>query len=99
MKRNFLGIITVIIVVVAVGYNMYAIQNKKTRLTDLTLFNIEALAQNEGGNYSCTVTVDCGFPLSGSISCTGMYVSEVWIGQTVLMLNVMEIEHIAESNE
>ena len=71
MKRNFLGIITVIIVVVAVGYNMYAIQNKKTRLTDLTLFNIEALAQNEGGNYSCTVTVDCGFPLSGSISCTG----------------------------
>ena len=71
MKRNFLGIITVIIVVVAVGYNIYAIQNKKTRLTDLTLFNIEALAQNEGGNYSCTVTVDCGFPLSGSISCTG----------------------------
>ena len=93
MKRNFLGIITVIIVVVAVGYNMYAIQNKKTRLTDLTLFNIEALAQNEGGNYSCTVTVDCGFPLSGSISCTGN------VCERVLMLNVMEIEHIAESNE
>ena len=71
MKRKFLGIITVITVVVAVGYNMYAIQNKKIRLTDFTLFNIEALAQNEGGNYSCTVTVDCGFPLSGSISCTG----------------------------
>ena len=33
--------------------------------------NIEAMGQSENGDYSCTVTVDCSFPLQGTISCTG----------------------------
>ena len=29
------------------------------------------MGQSENGDYSCTVTVDCSFPLQGTISCTG----------------------------
>lgn len=54
----------------------------------MKMLTLECLAIGEGtdtgegggGNYSCTVTVECGFPLSGSVSCSGKNVVEDLIG-------------------
>lgn len=71
MKKMFLGFIAVSIIILAATYSTYAIQNKEVKLADWALTHVEGLAQGEDGNYSCTVTVECGFPLTGSISCSG----------------------------
>lgn len=69
-----INLIALTIVLVIIGDNVHRMQNKYGTVNHLTLANIEALAQSEEDgeeNYSCTVTVDCGLPLGGSISCTG----------------------------
>lgn len=71
MKRKKVESIAVVIVFMVTFLNLYVTLSRKFDLADLTLADIEVLAQSEGGNYSCTVTVDCGYPLSGSVSCTG----------------------------
>lgn len=72
MKK--IGLIALTIIIVIIGYHAHGMQHKQRKVNNLTLANIEALAQSEesgGGNYSCTATVNCGLPLGGSISCTG----------------------------
>lgn len=74
MRRKIIVLVIVLGVITVAGYNMYIALSGNQNLRNLTsinLSNIEALAQNESDKYSCTVTVECGFPLMGSISCTG----------------------------
>lgn len=71
MKRKLFSAICIVSIIMVAGHSMYIAQDQGIKLADLKLINVEALAQNESGNYSCTVTVDCGLPLTGSISCTG----------------------------
>lgn len=72
MKKKVSGIIVVVVIAIVAGYNAYASVIKDVKWVDFVLADVEALAQNENGNYSCTVSVDCGWPLLGSISCTGI---------------------------
>lgn len=92
MKRKILGIIAAVAIVMVVGYNMYTSLNKSAKLSHLILANVEALADiesldpGENGNYSCTVSVDCGWPLMGAVSCTGIKCSrglDFWNGAYV----------------
>lgn len=47
--------------------------NKQFKMRGLLEGNVIALAQNEGGGYSCTVTYNCQSmgTVTGEISCTG----------------------------
>lgn len=74
MKKLILKITIIMVVSIIAGYNVYVALDKKLSMTEFILANVEALAQPENGgsgNYSCTATVDCGFPLGGSVSCSG----------------------------
>lgn len=61
---------------VSVNVCLSALKNKDKK-ANMKMLTLECLAMGEGtdtgegGNYSCTVTVECGFPLSGSVSCSG----------------------------
>lgn len=53
MKKKFLKGVTATVVVALVGYGVSrSVNNSSTELSDLTLANIEALADNESGGGS-----------------------------------------------
>lgn len=70
MKRKRMILIAMAVAVIS-GYNLYVAQSQKVISPDFLLGNLEVLAQGESGNYSCTATVECGFPMPGSVSCSG----------------------------
>lgn len=73
MKKKIMSIITIIVFGVMLGYNIN-ISKKSKVLSNLTLANIEALANDgEGGGYSCSATANCyyGERVEGSVSCSG----------------------------
>ena len=67
--KKIAAIVMVAAVAVTAGWNFYQ-NTQEVAMNELGLANVEALASGENG-YSCTATVDCGFPLYGSVSCTG----------------------------
>ncbi|WP_024995215.1 NVEALA domain-containing protein [Phocaeicola paurosaccharolyticus] len=71
MKKLISKIIALLIITIITCYNINATKNDKPKFSNLLFENIEAMGQSENGDYSCTVTVDCSFPLQGTISCTG----------------------------
>ncbi|MBB4043242.1 NVEALA domain-containing protein [Bacteroides reticulotermitis] len=72
MKKSFKGVICGIVIACFIGLNIYTLQNE-TKLSDLTLANIEALANNRESGYSCSASANCyyGGRQEGSVSCTG----------------------------
>lgn len=74
--------IIAVFVTIATSVTVYiTAQNQQYSIADITLANIEALADNEsgGGSYSCTATTNCydasGTNVTGSVSCTGQICS------------------------
>lgn len=57
MKKTLLKVTIGIVLALMTGYNMYNVQKEKENLSELTLANIEALANGESGKRH---TLDCG---------------------------------------
>lgn len=76
MKKKIMSIIAIVAFGAMLGYNI-SISQKSKVLSNLTLANIEALANGgeggEGGGYSCSASANCYFGdrVEGSISCSG----------------------------
>ena len=47
MKKKIMSIISLVAIVMAIGYNIYSSQKSYVVLSDLVLANVEALAQDE----------------------------------------------------
>ena len=47
MKKKIMSIISLVAIVMAIGYNIYSSQKRYVVLSDLVLANVEALAQDE----------------------------------------------------
>jgi hypothetical protein len=58
----------VIVITTVAAFNMN--MNQENDISLLMLANIEALAQNESGGYSCTISRDCGG--GATVACTGV---------------------------
>ena len=72
MKRKLLSMVVVAIVAIVAGYNVYISQNE-TKLSDLALANVEALADNEsgGGDKTCTYNKVSKDEEKHELKCTG----------------------------
>lgn len=58
MKKNIIGVVTIVAVAVVAGYNVYTSQNDNVKLSDLVLNNIEALADpNESSQKGCKLNL------------------------------------------
>jgi hypothetical protein len=58
MKKKILGV--VVVVAIAVGAMINLNLNKVSNKGDLTLANVEALAQSEGGGITCNASCHTG---------------------------------------
>lgn len=70
--KKLLGIITVVAIVAAAGWNFSQSQNE-VEMSDLALANVEALARGEGGNGSMNqeyICRKCGAEFEGCFWCT-----------------------------
>ena len=64
MKKKLLGVITIAVVVMFAGYNVY-ISESDTNMSDLVLSNVEALANSrETTPYDCYMSHCCYNPSS-----------------------------------
>lgn len=73
MKKKIMSIFTIVAFGAMLGYNINISQKSKV-LSNLTLANVEALANGgEGGGYSCSASANCyyGGRQEGSVSCSG----------------------------
>lgn len=60
MKKNIIGIVSVVAFALIAGYNVYRLQ-KPAEMSDIALANVEALAEGEiDGGQLPGVTITCG---------------------------------------
>ena len=63
MKKNIMKLVFASAFALVAGYSVYASQ-KKVEMSDLTMANVEALAQNESGEKYTKSTGQCPDPIS-----------------------------------
>ena len=70
MKKKIMSIISLVAIVMAIGYNIYSSQKRYVVLSDLVLANVEALAQDENPPklYSAVKGTKCIFKLLINVS-------------------------------
>ena len=76
MKKKILGGIAAIAIATVVALNMQITVGENDQITDLSMANVEALAQYENPDdesHTCSATAKCfwGGREQGSVSCTG----------------------------
>jgi hypothetical protein len=71
IKKKILGGTALLAIAAVAAWNMN-LNSQGNDLSDVSLANVEALAQESGGN-SCSASANCyyGSQIEGSVSCTG----------------------------